>query len=113
MLPWPPNISLLTWAILFVVYFAYDIVCTKYILYVAKLDAFRSATSGVLLYLLTAYGTIQFVDNPWNMIPIVISSWIATYLTIKYEAKRKKERIEERKNKRNALKRLKEEQIIT
>jgi hypothetical protein len=86
------EINLLTWLCLFIVYFIYDIVYIKYILYVANLNAAYSAHSGVLLYILTAYGTVQYIANLWNIIPIVIASWLGTYLTIRYErnCKRKK-----------------------
>ena len=86
------NINLITWAILFFVYLIYDILYAKYILYVSKLNAFKAANTGVLLYMLVAYGTVQYVTNLWNIIPIVLGSWIGTYFTIRYENKRKQKR---------------------
>jgi len=84
------DINLFTWLSLFIVYFIYDILYIKYILYVANLKAAYSAHTGVLLYILTAYGTIQYIANLWNIIPIVFASWLGTYLIIKYECRKYK-----------------------
>lgn len=92
------DINLITWISLFVVYLLIDILYTQYVMAIAKLNAFWASNISVLLYILTAYGTIEYVQNYWNIIPIVIGSWLGTYVTLRYEIhkKNKKKIIQEK-----------------
>ena len=84
------EIKILVWIILFIVYFAFDILYTRYIMSVTKLKAIQAANISVIMYGLTALGTIQYVENLLNIIPIVIGSWVGTYVIIRYEIRKKK-----------------------
>jgi hypothetical protein len=79
----------LIWIGLFFTYLVFDILYVQYILCVSKLNAFQAANIGVIMYFLTAFGTIQYVSNFINIIPIIIGSWLGTYFTLKYEIRRK------------------------
>jgi hypothetical protein len=80
------EIALLNWAVLFAVYLAFDIVYAKYVLALSKLQALKAANLSVIMYFLTVYGTIQYVENPINAIPIALGAWVGTYFTIKHES---------------------------
>jgi len=83
------DINLWTWLILFVIYFAFDILYAKYILSVNKLRALKAANLSAVLYLLTVYGTIEYVENVINVIPILLGSWLGTYVSLKVILKNK------------------------
>jgi uncharacterized protein YebE (UPF0316 family) len=93
----------LTWVLLFLVSIVYDIFYTKSIIHISRLDAGAAANLSVLLYLMMAYGTINYVKNFINLIPIAIGAWIGTYGILKYERK-------QRNKKRREKERLKKEQ---
>jgi hypothetical protein len=40
------------------------------------------------MYALTAWGTIEYVNNFWNAIPIGLGAWLGTYLTLTNELKK-------------------------
>jgi TRAP-type C4-dicarboxylate transport system permease small subunit len=84
------DINILTWIILFFVYLAFDILYTKYILSISKLKAITASTLSVILCGFTAYGTIKYVENFWNVIPIIAASWLGTYFILKYEIRKRK-----------------------
>ena len=91
------DISILNWIFLFITYFIFDLLYVKYVLSVSKLNAIQAANLSALLYLLTAYGTIEFVTNILNIIPIIVASWFGTYLAIWYEGKKVKKKDKESK----------------
>jgi len=88
----------LTWIFLFVISIIYDIVYTKSILHISRLDAIAAANLSVLLYVMMAYGTINYVKNFINIIPIIFGAWIGTYGILKFE-KHQKNKKEENKEK--------------
>ena len=78
------QINIGTWAVLFTVYLGFDMFYILYIQSVTSLKAFRAANIGVVMYLLTAYGTIEYISNPTNLLPILLGSWLGSFLTLKY-----------------------------
>ena len=80
-----PLINPVVWALLFVVSIFYDIVYTKSILYISKLSAGPAANLSIVLYLMMAYGTFNYLENLLNLIPISIGAWIGTYGILKWE----------------------------
>jgi UDP-N-acetylmuramyl pentapeptide phosphotransferase/UDP-N-acetylglucosamine-1-phosphate transferase len=44
-----------------------------------------AATSGSVIYLISAYAVIQYTQNLWYLLFMVTGSWFGTYLTIKYK----------------------------
>jgi hypothetical protein len=81
------DITILNWSVLFAVYLLFDVIYAKYVLALSKLQALRAANFSVIMYILTVYGTIQYVQNPINAIPVALGAWCGTYLTIKNECK--------------------------
>jgi hypothetical protein len=101
------TIDPLTWTLLFCVSIIYDIFYTKSIIHISRLNAAGAANLSVLLYLMMAYGTINYVKNFINLIPIAIGAWIGTYGILKYERYlRNKNRREKAKIKREEEKTL-------
>jgi len=95
----------LTWILLFLVSIVYDIFYTKSIIHISRLDAGAAANLSVLLYLMMAYGTINYVKNFINLIPIAIGAWVGTYAILKYERR-------QRNNKRREKEKQKREKTI-
>ena len=83
-------INPLVWVGLFIGYFIFEILYTKYILSIAKLKALRATILSVLIYLITALGTINYIENILNIIPIIVASGLGTYFMLKYEIRRKR-----------------------
>ncbi len=51
-----------------------------------------AATSGSVIYLISAYAVIQYTQNLWYLLFMVAGSWVGTYSTMVYKQKiRKKE----------------------
>lgn len=94
------DISWPTWAGLFVCYFFLNVLYTKNALYTYRLKALASANTGVLLYILGYLGIATFIDNNNNIVPIVISSWLAEYFTIVWEIKKCNNEQKDSKNKK-------------
>jgi hypothetical protein len=78
-----------TWVLLFFISIVYDIVYTKSILHISKLNAAAAAHLSVILYIMMAYGTINYVKNFINVIPIIVGAWLGTYGILKYEKHQK------------------------
>jgi hypothetical protein len=90
------SINLLMWVLLFFVSIVYDIFYTKSILHISKLNAVAAANLSMLLYLIMAFGIINYVKHFINIVPIILGAWIGTYGILKYEKyirdKRRKEK---------------------
>lgn len=85
------EVNLWSWVILFFIYLFFDIFYILYIQSVTDVRPMRAANIGVVMYLLTAYGTIEYIDNFVNLIPILLGGWLGSYLTLKL-GKRKGEK---------------------
>jgi hypothetical protein len=55
---------------------------------VSKLQALKSANLSLFMYLLTFWGTIEYVQNPWYAVPIAAASWLGTYITVLNEKRK-------------------------
>lgn len=86
------QINILTWISLFIVYFIIDLLYARYVISVSDLNAFGASNISVVMYLLTAFGTIQYVENFINIIPIAIGAWLGTFVTLKYEIHKRKKK---------------------
>ena len=86
------QLSFGTCVVLFVVYFIFDILYAKYILAVSKLRALRSANISAVLYILSAIGTLSYVDNILYIVPILGGTWLGTYLSLAVATKNKAKR---------------------
>lgn len=76
------NINILTCGALFTVYLCVDVLYTKYVIAVSKYQALSAANFSLLMYALTAWGTIEYVSNFWYSVPIGLGAWLGTYLTL-------------------------------
>jgi len=83
-------INPITWIFLFIVSVIFDVTYTKSVLVIARVKARSAANLSVLMYLLTAYGTINYMHNIFNLIPIIIGAWVGTYYILKHEERRRK-----------------------
>lgn len=82
------DVNIWTCLILFIVYFAFDILYSGFILSVQKLKATQSAVISVIMYGISAVGIIKYTDNPWYMFPIMMGAGLGTYFFIKFEKKK-------------------------
>ena len=74
---------------IFIAYLLIDALNAKYTLELTKLNAARTASIGVIIHLLLAFGVIQYTQNWLYVIPLVVGSWVGTYLMIKREDRKK------------------------
>lgn len=70
--------------ILFVTYFVFDILSTLYLKAVSELKAAKASNISTILYLMSVYGTIEYINNFAYIIPIAVSGWLGSYVTIKW-----------------------------
>jgi hypothetical protein len=81
------NTAPFSWWIAFTVFIFYVVVDALYVLYtkfIVEKKAHSGAMVGFIMYGLFAYGTIQYTNNHLYVAPVMIGSWLGTYLTIKY-----------------------------
>ena len=79
--------------VLFVTYVIIDFVYAAYILYVNRLQAVRAATCSSIIYVLLAYGVINYSKNHLYLIPIGAGAWLGSWLLVMTE----KIKLEEKK----------------
>lgn len=75
---------------LFAIYFIFDALSTLYLKAVQELKAIKASNLSTILYLMSVYGTIEYINNFACIIPIAIGGWLGSYVTIKW-VKRKSE----------------------
>lgn len=61
-----------------------DSLWALYMIHVTGKAPFRSALYGTFIHVLTAFTVISYTDNYFYLIPLVIGSFIGTYLTVQY-----------------------------
>jgi hypothetical protein len=81
------NFSWTTAVIIFVAYFIFDVLYAQYTINVTRGDAFRAANYGTLVYVVSAFGIINYVENYLYLIPMMIGGWIGAYISIKHSPK--------------------------
>lgn len=77
--------------LIFVIYFLIDIFYTKYIIYVTEGRAIAAANTASLLYLLMAMGVINYTENHWYLVPLVLGNWLGSYVVVKYDKRKNHE----------------------
>lgn len=65
--------------------FVLDVCWAVYIRRTAAGRAVSAATFATVLYLLGAYNTMSFVNQPWLLAPIAAGAWLGTYTVIRWE----------------------------
>jgi hypothetical protein len=84
------KINILTWTILFLLYLLIDVLNIRYLLCVQKLKPLSGAGYSLVLCILTSIGTVCFVENILNVIPIAFGFFFGTYITLLYEIRKSK-----------------------
>ncbi len=79
------NFDLRVALLIFVAYIFIDGLYAYYTLSVVQLKPLRSATTGLTIHLLVAFGVINYVGNPIYIIPLAIGSWVGTYFMVSRE----------------------------
>ncbi len=77
----------MSYTIFFAVFFATLITDALWALYMIKVTAkapFLAAFYGSLIHILTAFTVISYTKNYLYLIPLVIGSFVGTYLTVKF-----------------------------
>lgn len=78
------DFSWATAAIVFVVYVFFDILYALYVLCVSRQQAISASLISAALYSLGAYGVMNYLHNPWYLIPLACGAFIGTYIAVKY-----------------------------
>jgi hypothetical protein len=71
-----------------IVFFAYILVDGMYAYYtveITKRKPYSSATVGSAIHIVVAFGVLNYVQNFLYIIPLVIGSWIGTFIMVKKE----------------------------
>ena len=74
--------SIMTALGVFMAYLTIDWLFTEYTLSIVELKPFKAASVGGFIYLLSAYGVINFVANPVYVAAMVAGGWLGTYLSV-------------------------------
>ena len=74
----------LTATTVFVVYVLFDILYALYVLCVSRQQAMAAAGISAALYSLGAYGVMNYLHNPWYLIPLACGAFIGTYVAVRY-----------------------------
>jgi hypothetical protein len=82
------EINIWIWSVLFILYLTIDILNIRYLICVQKLRPLSGSLYSFVLCILTSIGTICFVENPLNVIPIACGLFVGTYGTLLYEKKK-------------------------
>jgi hypothetical protein len=67
----------------FCAYFIVDIVWVYYTLGIAKNNKLQASLSAAIIPVLVGIATIQFVDNPWMLIPAALGGFAGTWFSMK------------------------------
>lgn len=71
-----------TAAAIFAGYCTLDWLYTIYILAIAERRKLLAANVGVGLYMLSAYGVVNYVADWWYVVPMCAGGWLGTYLSV-------------------------------
>jgi uncharacterized membrane protein YfcA len=78
------NVNIWNCLLLFTIYLIFDILSTLYLQAVSELRAVKASNLSTILYLMSVYGTIEYINNFVYIIPIAIGGWVGSYITIKW-----------------------------
>lgn len=70
--------------LIFIAYILIDGMYAYYTLAVTKRRPLASATTGALMHFLIAFGVLSYVQNYWYILPLVLGSWVGTYLVVRF-----------------------------
>ena len=78
------DFSTFDWAIAaatFAAYLAVDALYAIYTIEVVRLRPARAATTGALIYVLSAFGIVNLVHNALYIIPLALGGWLGTFFS--------------------------------
>ena len=78
------DFSLVTAITVFLVYILFDILYALYVICVSQRQALRASLISSILYSIGAYGVMNYLENPWYIIPLACGAFIGTFIAIKY-----------------------------
>ena len=61
-----------------------DFIYAIYYIFVSKKKAFMASNAAVALYLIGSFSTIAYLGNYLYLVPIILGSYIGTYIAVKY-----------------------------
>ncbi len=73
---------------IFLAYFVLDILSVYYTLFVTRYRPIASANIVVALYLISAFGVINYVNNYLYIIPVALGAWLGTYVSVEWEKRK-------------------------
>jgi membrane associated rhomboid family serine protease len=76
------NINIWTCVILFIIYGIFDALYTLYLQAVSELKPTKASILSTILYLMSVYGTIEYINNFAYILPIALGGFIGGWLTI-------------------------------
>ena len=65
-------------------FITYDFLYAIYYIFVSKKMAFMAANTACALYLIGSVSTIAYLGNLYYLIPIILGSYIGTFVAVKY-----------------------------
>jgi len=68
----------------FIVYIFFDVLYALYVICVSRRQAIRASFISSALYSLGAYGVMNYLENPWYVIPLACGAFIGTYIAVRY-----------------------------
>lgn len=78
------HMSPLIFLFVFVATLVTDALWALYMIHVGKKNPVRSASYGSLIHILSAFTVISYTKDTLYIIPLVLGSFLGTYLTVKY-----------------------------
>jgi len=79
--------------LVFVAYTLTDALYTFYTLAIVKGHKFIASSTGMIMYLLIAAGTINYTDNAWYVLPMALGGFAGTYISLVISEKLNKEKM--------------------
>lgn len=77
------EVNVLTWVFLFLLYFLFDVLYTFNVRAISNQRAFTAANTSELIFFLGVFGTISYLDNLWNLVPIGLGIYLGSYVSVK------------------------------
>jgi hypothetical protein len=69
--------------LIFIIYLIIDMLYAMYVMYVNERKPIRSAIISSFMYVLIAYGVVNYSKNPLYVIPLSTGAFIGTFIVVK------------------------------
>ena len=87
------DVSTFDWTIAiatFLAYLAVDALYAIYTIEVIRLRPASAATTGALIYVLSAFGIVNLVHNALYIIPLALGGWLGTFIVVWVQGQRRR-----------------------